>query len=112
MIDIAHGKPLRAPGQQTSWSPDKCAESSPDNSATQQQDKQQSRDDLMTRVLERIESRLPNRIRHLSVSFKEDSIVLSGECSTYYTKQIAQTVAMGVLEYDRLVNNIDVCPVK
>ena len=26
----------------------------------------------------------------------------------YYSKQMAQHVAMGVLEYERLINNIDV----
>ncbi len=63
---------------------------------------------LIHRILQRIESRLPGRIRQLSVYSAENAIVLSGHCSTYYTKQVAQHTAMGVLEYERLINNIDV----
>jgi hypothetical protein len=63
---------------------------------------------LISRILRRIESRLPGRIRELSVYAAENAIVLSGHCSTYYTKQVAQHTAMGVLEYERLINNIDV----
>lgn len=63
---------------------------------------------LVRRILERIESRLPGRIRQLSVYAAENSIVLSGHCSTYHTKQVAQHTAMGVLEYEQLINNIDV----
>jgi hypothetical protein len=64
--------------------------------------------DLILRILHRIETRLPGRIRQLAVCSSKNAIVLSGRCSTYYTKQVAQHVAMGVLEYERLINNIDV----
>jgi len=67
---------------------------------------------LVARILQRIESRLPGRIRRLSVYTAENAIVLSGSCSTYYTKQVAQHTAMGVLDYERLVNNIAVCSPK
>jgi hypothetical protein len=63
---------------------------------------------LVSRILRRIESRLPGRVRQLSVYAAENAIVLSGHCSTYYTKQVAQHTAMGVMEYERLINNIDV----
>lgn len=63
---------------------------------------------LVHRILQRIESRLPGRVRQLSVYAAENAIVLSGQCNTYYTKQVAQHTAMGVLEYERLINNIDV----
>jgi hypothetical protein len=66
------------------------------------------RQQLIQRILQRIETRLPGRIRQLAVYGAENAIVLSGRCSTYYTKQVAQHTAMGVLEYDRLINNIDV----
>ncbi len=66
------------------------------------------RERLILRILQRIESRLPGRVRQLSVYAAENAIVLSGQCNTYYTKQVAQHTAMGVLEYERLVNNIDV----
>jgi hypothetical protein len=57
-------------------------------------------------VQQRIESRLPGRIRHLVVQIVEDSVVLSGECSTYYTKQLAQHAALGILEDEHLENAI------
>ncbi|MCA9229778.1 MAG: hypothetical protein KDA57_03945 [Planctomycetales bacterium] len=63
-------------------------------------------------ILQRIESRLPCRIRDLKVYVSENAVVLEGLCSTYYSKQIAQHAAMGVLEYERLINNIEVRPAK
>jgi len=59
-------------------------------------------------ILSRIESRLPGRIRHLTVYTTENAVVLTGQCCTFYTKQLAQHIAMGVLEYEQLINNIDV----
>jgi len=67
---------------------------------------------LATCILQRIESRLPCRIRNLRVSIAENAVVLEGQCSTYYSKQIAQHTAMGVLEYERLTNHIEVCTAK
>ncbi|NOY30770.1 MAG: hypothetical protein GXP28_11560 [Planctomycetes bacterium] len=67
---------------------------------------------LALRILKRIESRLPCRIRKLRVVVAEHAVVLEGQCSTYYTKQIAQHTAMGVLEYERLTNHIEVCSAK
>ncbi len=63
---------------------------------------------LAARIRKRIESRLPCRIRDLAVYASENAIVLEGQCRTYYTKQIAQHAAMGVLEYERLINHIEV----
>ncbi|MCG8448608.1 MAG: BON domain-containing protein [Pirellulales bacterium] len=60
-------------------------------------------------VQRRIEARLPGRIRNFSVFATENAVMLTGECSTFYTKQLAQHVAMAVLEYERLINNIEVC---
>jgi osmotically-inducible protein OsmY len=64
--------------------------------------------ELAERIITRIESRLPGRIRDLTVYTTSNAVVLTGECSTFYTKQIAQHTAMGVLEFERLINNIDV----
>ena len=69
-------------------------------------------DKLAACILQRIEARLPCRIRNLRVSVTENVVVLEGRCSTYYTKQIAQHTAMGVLEYERLTNHIEVCSAK
>jgi hypothetical protein len=63
---------------------------------------------LAQQIVARIETRLPSRIRHLTATATDNAIVLSGECSTFYTKQLAQHVAMGVLEYEKLINNISV----
>jgi len=64
---------------------------------------------LAANILQRIESRLPCRIRKLKVFITENAVILEGQCSTYYTKQIAQHTAMGVLDYERLINHIEVC---
>ncbi len=64
--------------------------------------------ELAKKILSRIESRLTGRIRHLTVYTSDNAVVLTGECSTFYTKQLAQHIAMGVLEYEQLINNIDV----
>ena len=69
---------------------------------------QQKRHQLAKLIFQRIHGRLPARIRNLAVYVTENAVVIAGECSTYYSKQMAQHVAMGVLEYERLINNIDV----
>ena len=79
---------------------------------TDYRDAEFNRQPLTRQILHRIETRLPGRIRQLAVYAAENAIVLSGHCSTYYTKQIAQHAAMGALEYERLINNIDVDPPK
>ena len=68
----------------------------------------QLRLELAENILTRIESRLAGRIRNLTVFSTDNAVVLTGECSTFYTKQLAQHIAMGVLEYEQLVNNIHV----
>jgi hypothetical protein len=40
------------------------------------------------------------------VRIKGDTIVLEGSCATYYTKQLAQHAALGVLEEEHLENAI------
>jgi hypothetical protein len=57
-------------------------------------------------ICQRINGRLTGRIRNLRVHFVSDGFVLEGECSTYYTKQLAQHAALGVLEDDHLENAI------
>jgi len=63
---------------------------------------------LAKHILARIESRLPGRIRRLTVYTTGDTVVLTGECLTFYTKQLAQHIAMGVMEYEQLINHIEV----
>lgn len=63
-------------------------------------------------VREQLDAHLPGRIRQLKVSVAENSIVLTGSCSSYYTKQLAQHVAMEVLTCERLVNQLAVLKAK
>ncbi len=72
----------------------------------------QLRLELAENILARIESRLTGRVRNLTVFTTDNVVLLTGECSTFYTKQLAQHIAMGALEYEQLVNNIDVRVVK
>jgi len=64
--------------------------------------------ELANTIISRIQSRLPGRVRHLTVFTTDNAVLLTGECSTFYTKQLAQHAAMGVLEYEQLINNIEV----
>ena len=64
---------------------------------------------LAIAIRQRIESRLPGRVRELSVRVLERTVVLEGQCATYYTKQLAQHAALGILEDEQLENAIEVC---
>lgn len=64
------------------------------------------RPDLEIAIRQRIESRLPGRIRNLSIRVIENVVILEGQCSTYYTKQLAQHAAMGVIDDEQLENAI------
>jgi len=57
-------------------------------------------------IRQRIESRLPGRVRNLNVRLLGNTVVLEGQCATYYTKQLAQHAALGVLEDEQLDNAI------
>ncbi len=57
-------------------------------------------------IRQRIESRLGGRVRDLAIRFHGDTIVLEGRCTTFYTKQLAQHAALGVLEHEQLDNAI------
>lgn len=61
---------------------------------------------LEMNVRQRIESRLSGRVRNLRVRSAEGLVVLEGECTTFYTKQLAQHAAMGILEDEQLENAI------
>jgi hypothetical protein len=62
--------------------------------------------DLGQLICQRIESRLPGRIRNLAVRILKNTVVLEGQCATFYTKQLAQHAALGVLEDEHLENSI------
>jgi len=57
-------------------------------------------------IRQRIESRLMGRVRNLLVHAHDGVVILEGECTTFYTKQLAQHTAMGILEDEHLENSI------
>ena len=57
-------------------------------------------------IRQRIETRLNGRVRNLNVRASADLVILEGQCSTYYSKQLAQHAAMGILEDEHLENSI------
>jgi hypothetical protein len=61
---------------------------------------------LAMAIMQRIESRLPGRVKNLVVRIAADTVVLEGQCATYYTKQLAQHAALGILEDEHLENAI------
>ena len=61
---------------------------------------------LAIAIKQRIAARLGGRIRELEVHARGDTIVVEGRCATYYTKQLAQHAAIGVLEDELLENSI------
>lgn len=61
---------------------------------------------LAIAIHQRIESRLFGRVKNLRVHAFDGMVILEGQCATYYTKQLAQHTAMGVLEDEHLENSI------
>ena len=59
-------------------------------------------------IRQRIEMRLPGRVRNLVVRVIDHVVILEGQCATYYTKQLAQHTALGILEDEQLENEIAV----
>ena len=57
-------------------------------------------------IRQRIEARLLGRVRNLCVRVFDGVVILEGECATYYTKQLAQHTAMGIIEDEHLENSI------
>jgi len=64
--------------------------------------------DLAWRIKQRIQMRTSERIRELEVVAVGDTVEIRGRCATFYTKQLAQQAAMGVLENETLINCIEV----
>lgn len=61
---------------------------------------------LAHRIRERIQSRLGGRVHELRVHVGDKHVILNGRCATYYSKQLAQHAALGVLEDEHLENAI------
>lgn len=63
---------------------------------------------LAQRIRQRILIRLGKRVRDLTVQVESGVIRLGGKCSTYYSKQLAQHAALGVVEDEVIENGIEV----
>jgi hypothetical protein len=61
---------------------------------------------LAVAIRQRIESRIGGRIRDLMIRVSGNTIFLEGSCATYYSKQLAQHAALGVIEDENLENDI------
>ena len=59
-------------------------------------------------IKQRVRSRTSDRIRNLEVACADGRVVIRGQCATFYTKQLAQHAAMGVIEDETVVNEITV----
>lgn len=59
-------------------------------------------------IHERITTRLGRRVRNFAVQVDRGVIRLAGECSTYYSKQLAQHAVLGVVEDERIENRIEI----
>ena len=63
----------------------------------------------LARLIEqRIMARTSGRIRSLQVTCQNGRVTIGGQCATFYTKQLAQHAAMGVIEDETVVNEITV----
>lgn len=65
-------------------------------------------DKLAASIEVAVRNRTRGGVRNLSVEISGDSVFLRGRCTSYYTKQLAQTAAMRVSGHDRLKNQIEV----
>lgn len=59
-------------------------------------------------IRSRIRQRLGDRVHELCVAVEDNQVILNGRCATYYTKQLAQHAALGVLNDEQLENRIEV----
>ena len=64
--------------------------------------------ELCEAIRDRIRARLNERIRDLDVAASGASIVISGRCETFHTKQLAQHAALDVMNDEPLENRIEV----
>jgi len=64
---------------------------------------------LAARIERAIQQETGRSVRHLNVEVGPENAVLTGFCSTYYCKQLAQHAAMSVASTIAVVNSIEVC---
>lgn len=78
------------------------------NGGMEAEERSERRRQLAVAIRQRIETRLGGRVRELTVRIVGNTVVLEGRCATYYTKQLAQHAALGVLNDEKLENAIEV----
>ena len=65
-------------------------------------------DELVQRVVVRLQIRLGSQLRDFQMSAREDGLILRGKVRTYYGKQMVQEVVMEVSGLSILANDIEV----
>ena len=65
-------------------------------------------DELVQRVVARLQCRLGKQVRNFQMSGREDGLILRGQARTYYGKQMVQEVVMEVSGLSILANDIEV----
>lgn len=65
-------------------------------------------DDLVQRVVTRLQFRLGGDVRNFQISGRDDGLILRGQVKTYYSKQMVQEVVMEVSRLSILSNDIEV----
>ncbi len=65
-------------------------------------------DELVQRVVARLQDRLGGQVRDFQMSARVDGLVLRGKVRTYYDKQLTQEVVMDVSGLAILANDIEV----
>ncbi|NQU19941.1 MAG: BON domain-containing protein [Candidatus Nealsonbacteria bacterium] len=64
---------------------------------------------LAARVERAVQHETGRGVRNLNVQVGRERVVLTGFCSTYYCKQLAQHAAMNVASTANVINSIEVC---
>ena len=64
---------------------------------------------LAARIERAVQQETGRSVRNLNVEVSREGVVLTGFCSTYYCKQLAQHAAMIVARTADVINSIEVC---
>jgi hypothetical protein len=68
-------------------------------------------DELVRQVVVLLQSRLGGQTRNFRISVREDGLILQGDISSHYGKQIIQEVVMQLSHIPILANDIEVQPI-
>ena len=65
-------------------------------------------DELVQRIVARLQDRLGRQVRNFQMSGRDDGLILRGQVNTYYSKQLAQEIVMDVSGLGIVANEIEV----